>query len=182
MPPPQFERLLSFYKSLVQNRIDYGSIVYGASSKTSIERVNVASRSILYVILGSRPSTPIEVFYSETGTTPVKQWRQLKATRFLLKLSKLPSNSTCSSVYYIFNNVESWPTYSKPRVSFCVSCQVSDLCKFKNLGMDSFLSDPTPLVNKVLARLLIHRSVIPSGSPWLKVKQCLIEPLFVNVS
>lgn len=132
---PPIRTLITLYKSLVQSRIDYGSIAYGAASKTSIERVNIASRSILRVILGARPSTPIEVLYSETGTTPVYQRRQLLATRYLLKLNQSPSNSTYSSVFHLFHNVESWPTYSTP-------CVVSDLCSLKNLGMDLFPSDP----------------------------------------
>lgn len=84
---PPTKTLTLLYKSLVQSRVDYGSIAYGTACKTSMEQKNIISGSILRVILGAQNSTPNEMLYAETGITPVKHWRQWVACRYLLKLS-----------------------------------------------------------------------------------------------
>ncbi|KAK4045845.1 hypothetical protein OUZ56_033904 [Daphnia magna] len=44
----------TLYKILVRSRIDYGLIIYVSASRSNKEKIDVVSRSILRIILGSR--------------------------------------------------------------------------------------------------------------------------------
>jgi hypothetical protein len=45
---------------LVHSRIDYGSAL-----KTHLQKIDTTSRSIMRIILGSKPSTPTKIIYAE---------------------------------------------------------------------------------------------------------------------
>jgi ribonuclease HI len=132
---PSTKTLILLYKSLVQSKIDYGLIAYGMASKSCVERLNVVTRSILRLILGSRTSVPIEVLYAETGTTPVLQRRSWLTANYLLKLSNNAANSTYPSVQKLFHNPKEWPKFSTP-------CVVHDLLHLKRLKLNLFTTDP----------------------------------------
>ena len=102
-------------------------IAYGNASKSVIERINVVSRAILRLILGSRASTPTQVIYAESGVTPVRQRRSWLAANYLKKLSHNPNNSTYESAYKIFHGNKDWPLSSTP----CVAYDLQVLKRFK---------------------------------------------------
>ena len=93
-------------------------IAYGNASKSVIERINVVSRAILRLILGSRASTPTQVIYAESGVTPVRQRRSWLAANYRKKLSHNPNNSTYESTYKIFHGNKDWPLSSTPCVAY----------------------------------------------------------------
>ena len=132
---PPVKTLVLLYKSLVQSKIDYGIIAYGAASKSRIERVNVAARAILRLILGARASTPIEILYAELGVTPVQQRRSWLTTNYLIKLSHNPNNSTYASISKMFHNPRDWPVFSTP-------CVAPDLKTLQRLSFKLFKGDP----------------------------------------
>lgn len=82
------------YKSLVRSKIDYGLIAYGNASKSNIKKLDVISRSILRIILGSWCSTPTEILYAETGTEPIASRRSWLTTKYIINLSNKPHNPT----------------------------------------------------------------------------------------
>jgi len=62
---PDIKSLCTLYKSLVRSR--------NPTSKSYLQKIDTAFRSILRIVLGSKPSTNTEVIYAETGTEPVFQ-------------------------------------------------------------------------------------------------------------
>ena len=81
------------YRSLVRSRIEYGLIAYGSTSKSKLLKLEVVTRSILRIILGSRTSTPIEILYAETGTEPIPDRRYCLGIRYFLNLNQKPCKS-----------------------------------------------------------------------------------------
>ena len=125
---PSIRTLVTLFKSLVQSKIDYGSIAYGAASKTS---------------------TPIEVLYAETGTTPFRQRRSWLAANYLLKLSHNTNNSVYPSIFKLFHNPIDWPARSVP-------CVFYDLQTLKRLNLNLFTTHPEdirPVMTSVIQRL-----------------------------
>jgi hypothetical protein len=91
-PGPSTQTLMILFKSLVRSKMDYGSIAYGSASRSNLQKLDIARRSILRVILRSRLSTPVETLYAESGTESFP-WRTSWLTRnYLLKLSHKPRN------------------------------------------------------------------------------------------
>ncbi|KAK4012155.1 hypothetical protein OUZ56_021254 [Daphnia magna] len=56
--------------------------------------MDVATRSILRLILGSIKSTPTEILYSDLGIEPTKIRMSWLAARYVIKLGNKPLNST----------------------------------------------------------------------------------------
>ena len=104
------------------------------ASNSIIERINVVSRFILRLILGSRTSVPIEVLYAETGTVPVLPRRNWLAANYLLKLSNNANNSTYTSIQKMFQNPKEWPKLSTP-------CVAKDLATLKRLELELFTTN-----------------------------------------
>ena len=63
-PPPPIHSLWTLFKSLVLSRMDYRLIIYGSASKMNLSKIDVVARSILRIILGSKPSTSTELIYA----------------------------------------------------------------------------------------------------------------------
>ena len=107
---PPIHSLFTLFKSLVRSRIDYGLILYGSASKTNLSKIDVVARSILRIILGSKPSTPTELIYAESETEPTAARRDWLSTRYLISLSQNPTNLTYNPV----KTLRSKPSYGHP--------------------------------------------------------------------
>jgi ribonuclease HI len=135
---PSLRSLSSLFKSLVRSRIDYGLIVYGSASKSHLNKIDVAARSILRIILGSKPSSPTEVIYAESNTEPVAYRREWLASKYVINLSSNPRNLTFNSIKALFSSSDQWPTRCSP----CLLSICSNL-KLKNHNLFSLSSDIT---------------------------------------
>ncbi len=116
---PSHKSLCTLYKSLVRSRIDYGLIAYGSTSKSNLLKLEVATRSILRIILGSRTSAPIEILYAETGTEPIPDRRDWLGIRYLLNLNQHPENLTYKMARNIFHAHKECPPRCCP--SLCLA-------------------------------------------------------------
>jgi hypothetical protein len=67
------------------------------------------ARSILRIILGSKPSTPTELIYAESGTEPTAARRDWLSPRYLISLSQNPTNLTYNPVKTLHDETELWP-------------------------------------------------------------------------
>lgn len=132
---PSTKTLCPLFKSLVRSKIDYGLIAYGSASKTAISRIDVAARSIIRLIMGSRKSTPMAVLYADLSVEPTKFRRQWLATRFLLKLSCLNNNSAYAAIHNLDQSSTVWPQRSIPALW-------PDVLRLQLLGIPLFISQP----------------------------------------
>ena len=106
---PPIHSLCTLFKSLVRSRIDYRLILYGSASKTKLFKIYVVARSILRIILGSKPFTPTELIYAESGTEPTAARRYWLSTRYLISLSQNPTILTYNPVKTLHDETELWP-------------------------------------------------------------------------
>jgi hypothetical protein len=89
------------------------------------------ARSIIRIILGSKPSTPTELIYSESGIEPTTDRRDWLSSRYLVSLDRNPANPTYESIKSLHESNESWPSRCSPSLK-----TVSDI--FKNQGFKLF--------------------------------------------
>jgi hypothetical protein len=132
---PSLKSLSTLFKSLVKSRIDYGLIIYGSASKSNLQKIDVAARSILMLILGSRPSAPIEEIYAETGTEPLSDWRGWLASKYLVNVNFNAKNQNYRPIRSLFNSTDTWPMR-------CSTCLLSACAKINLNGISLFYLSP----------------------------------------
>jgi hypothetical protein len=64
------------------------------------------ARSILRIILGSKPSNPTELIYVESGTEPTAARRDWLSARYLISLSQNPTNLSYNPVKTLHDETE----------------------------------------------------------------------------
>lgn len=99
---------------MIGSKYDYGLIAYGSASKTIPNRIDIVSRSIIQLILGSRQSTPVATLYVNVGLKPALPRKTWLATSHIVKLSSNPTNPMYATVFHK-NSV--WPIWSIPRLA-----------------------------------------------------------------
>jgi ribonuclease HI len=140
---PSIKSLCILFKSLVRSRMDYGLIVYGSACKTNLLKIDIAARSILRIILGSKPSTPTELIYAETGTEPTTARRDWLSTRFLILLNQNPTNLTYKPVKILHDSIETWPPRNNPTLKM-----VSTAIKNQGINLFRHPAGVTDQINK----------------------------------
>lgn len=129
---PRIKSLCTLYKSLVRSHIDYGLLIYGSACNSNLLKIDVVSCSIFRLILGSKPSTPKEVLYAETGTEPLTDRRSWLSTRYIINLSHHPGNLTYQTAKNVFLSAEQGSPRCCP--SLKLSCEITRLA-----NMDQFI-------------------------------------------
>ncbi|XP_045027831.1 uncharacterized protein LOC123471039 [Daphnia magna] len=114
---PNIHTLTTLFKSIVRSKVDYGAIAYGGTSSTNIAKIDIVCRGILRMILGAFKSTPVDIIYADLGLEPFKKRCQWLKARYLIKLSKNPTNSTYQPAYHHIKNPKEWPPRSIPNIS-----------------------------------------------------------------
>jgi ribonuclease HI len=95
---------INLYKALVRSRADYASFYYSSASNTLLIKLERLQNSILRLILGAFPSTPIPALQTETGTPPLTDRRQILADKYLLKKLQTQNDNTNSKVQLLRHN------------------------------------------------------------------------------
>ena len=144
---PPIKSLCTLFKSLVRSRIDYGLIVYGSACKTNLSKIDIVARSIIRIILGSKPSTPTELIYSDSGIEPTSDRRDWLSSRYLVSLNQNPANPTYESVKSLHESNESWPPRCSPSlksVSVIIKNQGFKLFRLPAGSFDQTIKQPAP--------------------------------------
>ena len=92
--------LFKLYRSLVRSKLDYGCIVYGSASKTSLAKLDPVHSQGLRFSLGAFRSSPVESLYVETHQPPLGIRREKLALHYILKLKSNPRNPAYDAVLY----------------------------------------------------------------------------------
>ena len=114
---PSLKILSLLFTSLVQSKIDYGLIAYGSAAASNLKKLDVISRAIIRIILGSRSSTPVEMLYTDLAAVPVQSRRQWLSRKYLINLSSKPFGSTFTSAKFLFHQPSIWPKFKVPCLS-----------------------------------------------------------------
>ncbi|GFN87431.1 RNA-directed DNA polymerase from mobile element jockey [Plakobranchus ocellatus] len=90
---------LKLYCTLVQSKIDYGSIVYGSLKTHVLRALDSIHHQGLRIAPGSFRTSPIKSLYTEAGEPSLEHWRIKLAFNYVLKLKSLPRNP-CHDVVF----------------------------------------------------------------------------------
>ena len=91
--------LLHLYKALVRSKLDYGSIVYGSASKTSLKLLDTVHHAGLRIALGAFRTSPVQSLYTEAGETSLDLRRKKLMLNYVIKLKSLPDNPAYDCVF-----------------------------------------------------------------------------------
>ncbi|KZS19750.1 Uncharacterized protein APZ42_013723 [Daphnia magna] len=144
---PPIRSLCQLFKSLVRSRTDYGLIVYGSACKTNLLKIDVICRTILRMILGSRPSTPIEIIYAEMGTESTAERRDWLSTKYTINLSQNPRNLTYLLAKELFEDMKSWPSRCSLNIKsagLTIKNEEIKLFQYPPGAMDQTVRQPPP--------------------------------------
>lgn len=111
---PSTKTLMLFFSSLVKSKLDYGLIAYGTASTSNLRKIDVAVRTILRTILGSRISTPRAALCIDLTVAPLKLRRRWLSLKYLINISSKPNNSTYTTAKYLFLTSSQWPKFRVP--------------------------------------------------------------------
>ena len=91
--------LLELYRSLVRSKLDYGCIVYGSASKTTLAKLDPVHNQGLRLSLGAFRSSPVESLYVEAHEPPLEIRREKLALQYTIKLKANPGNPAYDVVF-----------------------------------------------------------------------------------
>ena len=108
------KHLKLFYTSYIKSRIDYGSVVYGSASTTTLNKLEIIQNTALRIIGGFRKTTNIVTLQVETNIPPITLTHQYQTMKKLATIKELPiSHPTfqlISSEWNSINNIN-WTTF-----------------------------------------------------------------------
>ena len=113
---------VKLYRSLVRSKLDYGCIVYGSATKTSLAKLDPVHNQDLHPSRGAFRSSPVESLYVEAHEPPLEIRRDKLALQYILKLKANPENPAYDVVF----NPKHWDLYrNKESVidSFGIHCK-----------------------------------------------------------
>ena len=90
--------LRQFYIAYIRSKIDYGSIIYGSASESSLRKLDVIQNSCLRMILGARKTSPILSLEAESNIPPLSLHRGNLLVKMYLKLKFKQTKSHTSSI------------------------------------------------------------------------------------
>ena len=82
-PKPQF--MVEFYLKYIRPKMEYGSLIYCAGSKSLLEELETIQYSAIRIAFSARKTTPRSFLLSESGLVNLAARREILALKFLRK-------------------------------------------------------------------------------------------------
>ena len=79
------DTLLMLYRAIVRSKIDYGCIVYGTASNTSLRQLDSIHNSGLRLALGAFCTSPVSSLYTEANEAPLEERRLKLSMHYYVK-------------------------------------------------------------------------------------------------
>ena len=80
------EMMITFYKSFIRSKLDYGYTVYGSASKTVLKQLETIQNTVIRIATGAFKSSPVVSLQTETNMLPLDHWRNLQVIVLLRKI------------------------------------------------------------------------------------------------
>ena len=84
--------LLHLYRSLIQSKLEYGSIVYGSASKSYLQMLDTIHHQGLRLALGAFRTSPVTSLYAEADEPSLHLRREKLSLQYAARLAANPSN------------------------------------------------------------------------------------------
>ena len=85
--------MITFYKSFIRSKLDYGCTIYCSASKTVLKQLETIQNTAIRIASGAFKSFPVVSLVTETNILPLDHWRNLQAILLLRKLQNYPFDS-----------------------------------------------------------------------------------------
>ena len=85
--------MITFYKSFIRSKLDYGCTIYCSASKTVLKQLETIQNTAIRIATGAFKSSPVVSLVTETNILPLHHWRNLQAIVLLRKLQNYPFDS-----------------------------------------------------------------------------------------
>uniref|UniRef100_A0A8D8X716 RNase H type-1 domain-containing protein n=1 Tax=Cacopsylla melanoneura TaxID=428564 RepID=A0A8D8X716_9HEMI len=85
-----YKSLLQLYRGFVRAKLDYGCVVYGSASESSLKTLDTIHHQGVRLALGAFKSSPIPSILSEAGEPPLSIRRQILTCNYLINLQRDP--------------------------------------------------------------------------------------------
>ena len=91
--------LLCLYRALVRSKLDYGCIVYGASSSSILKKLDPIHHQGLRIALGAFRTSPVSSLYAKAQEMSLKSRRKKLSMNYVLKLKTCLDNPAYSCIF-----------------------------------------------------------------------------------
>ena len=81
-----YNTMIIFYKSFIQSKLDYGSIIYGSAAPSQLKKLDIVQNTALRIATGAFKSSPILSLHIETNLMPLDYWRKLQLMLWFRKI------------------------------------------------------------------------------------------------
>lgn len=93
------------YKAVIRSKLDYGSVLYGSSSKTHLHKIERFQNKCTRLILKAFSSTPTTALCAETKIPPLHIRRDYLASRFIIHSLSITTSPIATK---ISNIIQRW--------------------------------------------------------------------------
>ena len=91
--------LLCLYRVLVRSKLDYGCIVYGATSNNILKKLGPIQHQGLRIALGAFRTSPVTSLYAKAQEMSLKNRPKKLSMNYVLKLKTCPDNPAYNCVF-----------------------------------------------------------------------------------
>lgn len=136
--------LLRVFTSLIGSRLDYGSVVYGSASKTSLKMLDPVLHLGLRLACGAFRTSPVESLYVECNKWNLQRQRAYTDLLYAFKLSSMPHHPF-KSVFYDTSMTEL--LLNRPSFSASFSYRAREEASELSVSfLDTIQSSPTDFI------------------------------------
>ena len=91
--------LLRLYRTLIRSKLDYGCIVYGGASRSTLAKLDPIHHQGLRLALGAFRTSPVESLCAEAGEMPLELRRKKLTLNYICRLKSVPANPAHKAVF-----------------------------------------------------------------------------------
>ena len=91
--------LLNLYRSLIRSKLDYGSVVYGSTRKSYLQKLDMIHHQGLRLALGAFRTSPVTSLYEEADEPSLALRREKPALQYAIRLAANPNNPASKTTY-----------------------------------------------------------------------------------
>ncbi|XP_044754975.1 uncharacterized protein LOC123313929 [Coccinella septempunctata] len=106
--------LLGIHKSLIRPQLDFGALLYGTGSVTSLRKLDRVQYHALRISLGLMRSTPVNIILSESGEMKLEKRRILLSSKYILKRMRCRNDPILQNIEELTLSKGFWNNNRKP--------------------------------------------------------------------
>ena len=157
--------LIKTYKTLIQSKIDYGSIIYGSAKEYITCKLEPILNTSMRIASGVFTTSPVSSILSECYMMPLALRRKLLVLKYVTKILYLPNNQVFPLVMNIKNNQYNYSNNSKQPFYYRAK---EYLQEFNIVLPEFYLHDPHTSINNNIRNIISEKVITDIHSQELR--------------